>query len=108
MRVKAEALALLYAFTSMASFSIPPLAPPDAVFAVSTAYNNCKLPEKVSLGVGAYRGEDGEPLVLQSVVEAKKRFSKVSDRWGLPNIVASLLNNCSTCVLHENALSDEL
>lgn len=60
----------------------PPLAPADAVFAVKTAFENCELPDKVSLGVGAYRGEDGEPLVLSAVVEAKKRFAeRLSQDW---------------------------
>ena len=48
-----------------------PKAPEDAVFKVSRLYNECTDPKKVSLGVGAYRDDQGRPLVLKAVTKAK-------------------------------------
>ena len=36
------------------------------------AFNKDTDPRKVSLGVGAYRGDDGKPFVLESVRKAEK------------------------------------
>lgn len=36
------------------------------------AFNKDTDPRKVSLGVGAYRGDDGKPFVLNSVRKAEK------------------------------------
>jgi len=52
-------------------FTSVPTAPEDTVFKVSRLYKECKNPKKVSLGVGAYRDDQGNPLVLKAVVKAK-------------------------------------
>lgn len=36
------------------------------------AFNKDQDPNKVSLGVGAYRGNDGKPMVLNTVRKAEK------------------------------------
>ncbi len=45
-----------------------------AVLGVSEAFNAEKSPKKLNLGVGAYRDDDGKPVVLASVKEASKRI----------------------------------
>jgi len=44
-----------------------PQAPPDVMFGLSAAYRADDNPQKVDLGVGAYRGGDGKPFVLPAV-----------------------------------------
>ena len=47
----------------------------DPVFKVSRLYNECQDPKKVSLGIGAYRDNNGNPLVLQAVIKAKAELA---------------------------------
>ena len=39
----------------------------------SFQFTECEDPLKVSCGIGAYRDNDGKPLVMDAVSEAKKR-----------------------------------
>ena len=48
------------------------LAPPDAVFGVAEAFQRDPSPDKINLGVGAYRDERGAPFVLPSVRRAEQ------------------------------------
>jgi len=41
--------------------------PPDVIFGVVEAYNRDDHPQKVNLGIGAYRDDDGKPWVLPVV-----------------------------------------
>ena len=50
------------------------LAPPDKILGLNDAYKNDTFPKKVSLGVGAYRDNDGKPVVLPSVRTAESRL----------------------------------
>ncbi|KAH9945959.1 aspartate aminotransferase [Epithele typhae] len=47
-----------------------PLAPPDAIFKLTAAYKADTYPQKVNLGVGAYRDDDNKPWVLPVVKKA--------------------------------------
>ncbi|RAL37192.1 hypothetical protein DM860_004114 [Cuscuta australis] len=53
-------------------------APEDPILGVTVAYNNDPSPVKLNLGVGAYRTEEGKPLVLDVVRRAEEML--VSDR----------------------------
>jgi aspartate aminotransferase len=48
------------------------LGPPDPIFNLNTAYKLDTFGEKVNVGVGAYRTEEGKPWVLPAV---KKVFA---------------------------------
>ena len=48
--------------------------PPDVIFGIVEAFNRDTHPQKVNLGIGAYRGDDGKPWVLPVV-------RKVSTTW---------------------------
>jgi hypothetical protein len=50
------------------------MAPADPILGLSEAFQMDADPNKVNLGVGAYRGDDGKPYVLPSVREAEKRM----------------------------------
>lgn len=52
------------------------LAPPDAILGLNEAFKSDKSPVKVNLGVGAYRDDDGKPLVLNCVREAERRLTE--------------------------------
>lgn len=47
-------------------------APPIAVFKLTSDYKNDPNPDKINLGVGAFRTEDGQPWVLPAVKKAEQ------------------------------------
>ncbi|KAK4761677.1 hypothetical protein SAY87_029561 [Trapa incisa] len=53
-------------------------APEDPILGVTVAYNKDQSPVKLNLGVGAYRTEEGKPLVLNVVRQAE--HSLVNDK----------------------------
>jgi len=55
----------------MSLFEKVPLAQPDPVFLTKTAFQNDKDPNKMNLGIGAYRDDKGQPWVLPSVRKAE-------------------------------------
>lgn len=58
----------------MSGFADVPQAPPDAILGISDAFRADTHPQKLNLGVGAYRTEDGKPLVLGAVRKAERRL----------------------------------
>ncbi|KKK14067.1 hypothetical protein ARAM_003670, partial [Aspergillus rambellii] len=48
--------------------------PPDEIFALNRAYTNDDHPQKVNLGVGVYRTNEGKPWPLPVVQEAEKQL----------------------------------
>ncbi|KAL2846245.1 pyridoxal phosphate-dependent transferase [Aspergillus pseudodeflectus] len=48
--------------------------PPDEIFALNRAYTNDDYPQKVNLGVGVYRTNEGKPWPLPVVQEAEKQL----------------------------------
>lgn len=51
-----------------------PQGPADAILGLTVAFNADTDPNKVSLGVGAYRDDAGKPFVLESVRQAEKKI----------------------------------
>ena len=62
------------------------LAPADPILSLTTGYKNDKNPNKVNLGVGAYRDNDGKPYVFPVVrkVEAEIVADHSLDKEYLP------------------------
>ncbi|KAL3687952.1 hypothetical protein R1sor_014261 [Riccia sorocarpa] len=56
------------------SFAHVKQAPEDPILGVTVAYNKDPSPMKVNLGVGAYRTEEGKPLVLNVVRKAEEQL----------------------------------
>jgi len=50
--------------------------PEDPILGITVAYNNDKSPQKVNLGVGAYRDDKGKPYILPTVHKASAEFQK--------------------------------
>ncbi|WIA08502.1 hypothetical protein OEZ85_007936 [Tetradesmus obliquus] len=50
------------------------MAPPDPILGVSEAFKASKDPNKLNLGVGAYRTEELQPLVLEVVKKAEQKM----------------------------------
>jgi len=48
------------------------MGPPDAILGVSEAFKASKNPNKINLGVGAYRDDAGKPHILPSVRKAEE------------------------------------
>lgn len=48
------------------------LGPPDAILGVTEAFKRDTNPNKMNLGVGAYRDDNGKPYVLNSVQKVQK------------------------------------
>lgn len=48
------------------------MAPPDAILGVTDAFKRDSNPNKINLGVGAYRTDEGKPFVLECVKQAEK------------------------------------
>ncbi len=55
-------------------WSAVPLGPPDAILGITEAYKADPAPEKINLGVGAYRDEKGKPYVLNCVRKVSKNL----------------------------------
>lgn len=55
-------------------------APEDPILGVTVAYNKDSSPVKVNLGVGAYRTEEGKPLVLNVVRRAEQMLVNDTSR----------------------------
>ncbi|KAL0297277.1 UNVERIFIED_CONTAM: Aspartate aminotransferase 3, chloroplastic [Sesamum radiatum] len=55
-------------------------APEDPILGVTVAYNKDPSPVKLNLGVGAYRTEEGKPLVLNVVRRAEQMLVNNSSR----------------------------
>ena len=96
-------------------FADLPLAPADAIFALTAAYKTDDFKDKVNLGVGAYRGDDGKPYVLPVVRKAHELL--VADTTldheylpiaGLPQFTAAaaeLLLGKDSAALHEGRVA---
>ncbi|XP_053395620.1 aspartate aminotransferase, mitochondrial-like [Mercenaria mercenaria] len=50
-----------------------PMGPPDAILGVTEAFKKDTNPKKINLGVGAYRGDDGKPFILECVKKAERQ-----------------------------------
>jgi len=59
-------------FRSASWFSHVELGPPDPILGVSEAFKRDTNPNKINLGVGAYRDDNGKPYPLPSVKKAEQ------------------------------------
>eukprot|EP00887_Chlorella_sp_A99_P004460 scaffold30.g4460.t1 len=58
----------------VSAFEGCPQAPRDAILGITEGFRADPDPRKINLGVGAYRTEEGKPLVLEVVKEAERRL----------------------------------
>ncbi|RMZ75392.1 hypothetical protein DV737_g5333, partial [Chaetothyriales sp. CBS 132003] len=55
------------------TFANVPQGPPDAILGITEAFKADSFAEKINLGVGAYRDDNGKPYVLPSVRAAEDK-----------------------------------
>jgi aspartate/tyrosine/aromatic aminotransferase len=48
-------------------FSHVTMAPPDPILGTAIAFNNDKSADKINLGIGAYRDDNGKPYIFKIV-----------------------------------------
>lgn len=58
-------------------FEKVPMGPPDAILGITEAFKADAHPQKVNLGVGAYRDDAGKPFVLESVRKAEAKMGEL-------------------------------
>eukprot|EP01123_Difflugia_compressa_P013205 TRINITY_DN599_c0_g1_i3.p1 TRINITY_DN599_c0_g1~~TRINITY_DN599_c0_g1_i3.p1 ORF type:complete len:433 (+),score=70.82 TRINITY_DN599_c0_g1_i3:85-1383(+) len=90
------------------------MGPPDPILGVTVAYRNDTDPNKMNLGVGAYRDDSGKPFVLSCVRKAENRITeaKVNHEYapigGLPEftkVAASLMFGSDAKEIKENRVA---
>ncbi|XP_074576689.1 aspartate aminotransferase, cytoplasmic [Curcuma longa] len=90
-------------------------APEDPILGVTVAYNKDPSPMKVNLGVGAYRTEEGKPLVLNVVKKAEKMLlnnpSRIKEYLPITGLAdfnklsARLIFGADSCAIQENRVA---
>lgn len=67
------------------------MAPPDAILGITDAYKRDTNPNKINLGVGAYRDDNGKPFVLdcvrkaEAIIAAEKLDKEYTQITGVPD-----------------------
>ena len=62
------------ATTPMSAFASIQVVPEDAIFALNTRFKADTFPQRMNLGVGAYKGSDGNPYVFDVVKQAEREI----------------------------------
>ena len=72
--------------SSNPDWHVVPMGPPDPILGLTEMFKKDTDPQKISLGVGAYRDDFGKPYVLPSVREAERKLVQTSalDKEYLP------------------------
>jgi aspartate/tyrosine/aromatic aminotransferase len=60
-------------------FSHVTMAPPDPILGTAIAYNNDKSADKVNLGIGAYRDDNGKPYIFKIVKKVEEEVQKTAN-----------------------------
>jgi hypothetical protein len=60
--------------TTTSPWSQYEMAPLDPIIGLTESYQNDTFPQKVNVGVGAYRSDNGKPYVLPCVRKAEQRL----------------------------------
>lgn len=61
-------------------FSHVTMAPPDPILGTAIAFNNDKSADKINLGIGAYRDENGKPYIFKVVKKVEEEIIKTSNK----------------------------
>ncbi|KAF4313718.1 Aspartate aminotransferase, mitochondrial [Botryosphaeria dothidea] len=72
-QVAARRLVAAPAVRAASAWAKVPQGPPDAILGITEAFKADSHPQKINLGVGAYRDDQGKPYVLPSVKSAEKK-----------------------------------
>ena len=73
--------------TTSFSADVVPQAPEDALFGLMAAFRRDEDPNKVDLGIGAYRDDNAKPWVLPVVKKVRASCCRrKSSRWGADSL----------------------
>ncbi|KAL3444845.1 pyridoxal phosphate-dependent transferase [Aspergillus insuetus] len=62
-------------------FDKVPYTPPDAIFELTKIYNADPSPQKVNLGQGTYKDDNGQPWILPAVAAAKEKIRDANHEY---------------------------
>jgi len=91
-----------------------PAGPPDPILGVTEAFKADTSPNKINLGVGAYRDENGKPYVLPSVKKAEailvtnnvnKEYAPITGEAEFSKLAATLAYGEDSTPLNENRIA---
>ncbi|RKP15046.1 mitochondrial aspartate aminotransferase [Piptocephalis cylindrospora] len=106
--------AVLSSTSSVSTWSKVTQGPPDAILGVTEAFKADPSPEKMNLGVGAYRDDSGKPYVLPSVRKAEadllsqnldKEYLGITGLASFTKAAGILAYGTDSPVLQENRLA---
>ena len=83
-----------------------PLGPPDAILGITEAFKADQSPDKINLGVGAYRDDNGKPVVLQCVQEAEKRLLGLDKEYAPISGIASYVESATRLAYGEELYAE--
>ncbi|EGW33304.1 uncharacterized protein SPAPADRAFT_60646 [Spathaspora passalidarum NRRL Y-27907] len=90
--------------SQLSSWNDIPLAPPDKILGITEAFKEDKNTKKINLGVGAYRDNQGKPIIFPSVkqaetkllqTETEKEYTPINGSKTFQNIVKNFIFNNS-------------
>ncbi|KAF8581665.1 hypothetical protein K439DRAFT_1414109 [Ramaria rubella] len=99
---------------SLSTWSQVPAGPPDPILGVTEAFKADISPQKINLGVGAYRDENGKPYVLPSVKRAEtilmankvdKEYFPITGSAEFTKLAAKLAYGDESAPLNENRIA---
>ena len=85
----------------MSLFSVVESAPPIEVFKLSRDFQDDTNPQRVSLGVGAYRTDDGKPWILPVVKKASILYGLRRRDYLINTEIARKTNNNAFCLFKQ-------
>lgn len=68
----------LFCSIQSSTWSNVEMGPPDAILGITEAFKKDSSPQKINLGVGAYRDDNGKPFVLECVKKVRSSISTSS------------------------------
>lgn len=112
--VRADENQQLQTSTCASSFEKLTVAPPNEIFNTGAMFNASKHPQKINLGIGAYRTDDGKPKVLTVVKKAEakiladptinKEYLGISGHPGFCKVAKELLFGANSPAVKENRI----
>lgn len=89
--------------TNKSHFGAAPYIQPDAIFELTKRFEEDNSPQKVNLGQGTYRDENGDPWVLPSVRAAKEALGSVGHEYLPIRGLQKFCDRASKLVLHDTS-----
>ncbi|KAK2595376.1 hypothetical protein QQS21_006912 [Conoideocrella luteorostrata] len=89
------------------AFAAASYIPPDRIFELTKLYNEDQCPDKVNLGQGTYRDENGNPWVLPAVCAAKDALGSTGHEYLPIRGLQTFCDSAAKLVLHDTKALEE-